>query len=178
MILLITPSARNEECAQALRTATGHPTQVTATLQAAVSNLRSQEYSAVVVDQFLLEAEPDEGDQMLQHLGGAVPIYVNCAVSGVERVVREVRSALSRRQREEQVARWSAEQAMWSELKESVTAMLLSCELALAAPGVPAAAAEKMRAIHEIAKGIRERLEHPPSGDAGLHARKGSGASF
>jgi len=112
----------------------------------------------VVVDQFFVEAEPDESDQMLQHLGGAVPVYVNCAISGVERVVREVRSALSRRQREEQVVRRSAETAMWSELKESVTAMLLSCDLVLARPRVPAPAAEKLRTVHDLACQIRDRL--------------------
>lgn len=112
----------------------------------------------MVVDQFFVGAEPDESDQMLQHLGGAVPVYVNCAISGVERVVREVRSALSRRQREEQVVRRSAETAMWSELKESVTAMLLSCDLALARPGVPAPAAEKLRTVHDLACQIRDRL--------------------
>lgn len=166
MILLITPSARGQECGQALHDATGQPAHVAGTLEMAVSKLRSQEYSAVVVDQFLLEADPDQSDQMLQHLGGAVPVYVNCAISGVQRVVREVCSALSRRRREEQVARWSAEQAMWSDLRESVTAMLLSCELALAAPDVPAVAAEKIRAIHDLAHRIRARLEHPTKGDA------------
>ena len=108
MILLVTPSARSQECAQALQAATNHPTHTAPTLQAAVSHLREQEYLAVVVDQFLLEAEPDESDQMLQHLEGAFPVYVNCAISGIDRIVREVRSALRRRQREEGIARRSA----------------------------------------------------------------------
>jgi hypothetical protein len=99
--------------------------------------------------------EPDESEQTLQHLGSAVPVYVNCAISGVERVVREVRTVLSRRQREEQAARYAAEQAMWSELKESVTGILLSCDLALSTPGVPAPTAEKIRAIHDLASQIR-----------------------
>jgi len=158
MILLITPSARSQECAQAVQTATEQPTHVAATLQAAGSLLRAQEYSAVIIDQFLLEAEPDAGDQMLQHLGTAIPVYVNFAISGIERVVREIRTALQRRQREEQVARQSAERAMWSELKESVTALLLSCDLALSLPGVPTPAAEKLRVMHELACQIRERL--------------------
>jgi len=158
MILLITPSARSQECAQAVHAATGHPTQVAATLQEAGSCLRSQEYAAVIVDQFLLEAEPDEGDRVLQHLGTAVPVHVNCAISGIERVVREVRAALICRQREEQVARRAAEQALWCELKESVTAMLLSCDLALAVPGVPQPAAEKLRSVHELACQIRTHL--------------------
>src|SRR5919198_1915372 len=155
MILLITPSARGPECAHAIEDATNHPTHVSATLQDAVTHLREQEYSAVVVDQFLLETEPDESDQMLQHLEGAFPVYVNCAISGVERIVREVRSALRRRQREELIARQAATQAIWSELRESVTAMLLSCDLALSAPELSASAAERIRAIHDLAAEMR-----------------------
>ena len=158
MILLITPSVRSQECAQAIQAATGRPTHAASTLQEAGSKLREQEYLAVIIDQFLLEAEPDDSDQMLQHLGTAIPVYVNFAISGVERVVREIRTALSRRQREEQVARRSAEQAMWSELKESVTALLLSCDLALSVPGVPTPAADKLRVMHDLACQIRERL--------------------
>ena len=115
--------------------ATTLPTQVASTLQAAIAKMREQEYSAVVIDQFLMEAEPDEGEVMLQHLGSAFPVYVNCAISGIERVVREVRSALSRRVREEEIARVSATRVIWSELKESVTAILLSCDMVLASKG-------------------------------------------
>lgn len=158
MILLITPSVRSQECAQAIQEATGQPTHVASTLQEAGSQLREHEYLAVIIDQFLLEAEPDGSDQMLQHLGTAIPVYVNFAISGVTRVVREIRTALSRRQREEQLARRSAEQAMWSELKESVTALLLSCDLALSVPGVPTPAADKLRVMHDLACQIRERL--------------------
>lgn len=118
----------------------------------------------MVVDQFLLEAEPDASDQMLQQLGGAFPVYVDCAVSGVERVVREVRSALRRRQREEEIARHSAAQAIWSELRESVTAMLLSCDLALSAPELTGFAVERVRAIHDLAAQMRTRLEASEAG--------------
>jgi hypothetical protein len=162
MILLITPSARGQECAQAVQSATGQPTSTASTLYEAGSKLREEEYSAVVIDQFLLETEPDEGEQIQEHFGTAIPVYVNFAISGVDRVLREIRAALSRRQREEQVARRSAEQAMWSELKESVTALLLSCDLALAVPSVPAPAAEKVRSMHELVCQIREKLEVSP----------------
>ena len=47
---------------------------------------------------------------------------------------------------------------MWSELKESVTALLLSCDLVLAVPNVPAPAADKLRLMHDLACQIRERL--------------------
>lgn len=73
-------------------------------------------------------------------------------------MVREIRTALRRRQQEEQVARQSAEREMWSELKESVTALLLSCDLALSVPGVPQPAAEKIKVMHDLACEIRTRL--------------------
>jgi len=158
MILLITPSARGQECAQALLATTTLPTHVASTLHAAVAKLREQEYSAVVIDQCLMEAEPDEGELMLQHLGSAFPVYVNCAISGIERVVREVRSALSRRVREEEVARASAARILWSELKENVTAILLSCDLVLASKDVPAHMASKIQVIHELATCMRGKL--------------------
>ena len=88
MILLVTPSERAKDCAQVLQQATGHPTQVANTLHSAISSLRTQEYAAVVIDQFLLETEPDECELMLTHLASAVPVYVNCGISGAERIAR------------------------------------------------------------------------------------------
>jgi hypothetical protein len=122
------------------------------------AKLRSQEYSAVIIDQFLLEAEPDGSDQISQHLGTAMPVYVNFAIDAVERTAREIRTAPRRRQREEQVARQSAAREMWSEWKERVTALLLSCDLALSVPGVPKPAAEKIKGMHDLACEIRTRL--------------------
>lgn len=158
MILLITSSSRIKECAETIKTATGHAVDLAPTLQQAGSRLRALEYVAVIVDQLLIDGDPDESDQMLQHSGAAALICVNFAISGIERVVRETRMVLARRQREEQVARQSAEQAVWSELREDVTAMLLSCDLALAVPGLPTPVEEKIRSVHDLACHIRARL--------------------
>jgi hypothetical protein len=158
MILLIRPSARGQECAQALLAKTTLPTQVAPTLQVAVARLREQEFSTVVIDQCLIEAEPDESELILQHLGAAFPAYVNCAISGIERVVREVSSALSRRVREEEIGRDSATRAIWSELKESVTAILLSWDLMLASKEVPAPMASKIQVNHDLATRMRGQL--------------------
>jgi hypothetical protein len=54
--------------------------------------LREQAYSAVVIDQFLLENEPGESDPVLEHLGTAFPLYRNFAIRGMERLEGEVRS--------------------------------------------------------------------------------------
>jgi hypothetical protein len=158
MILLITPSARGQECAASLRAETGSETHWSQNLQQAIAQLREQSYTAVVLDQFLLENEPSESDQVLEHLGTAFPVYLNFAVSGMERLLREVRSALHRRKLEEVQARRSVEQQFRSEMCESLTAMLLSCELAMEVPEVPAPAMEKIRLIDNLARNMRQRL--------------------
>jgi hypothetical protein len=158
MILLITPSARGQQCADTLKVATGNDTHWAQNLQEAATRLREQTYTAAVIDQFLLETEPEESDRMLQHLGTTFPVHINFGVTGMERLVREVRSALHRRQREETVARRAVESEMRSEMGETVTAMLLSCELAMSIPEVPAPAVEKIRAIDNLARELRVRL--------------------
>lgn len=141
-----------------LKESTGYETHWAENLQQAVARLREQAYSAVVIDQFLVESEPAESDQLIEHLDTAFPVYLNFAVSGMERLLREVRSALHRRKREETQARRSVEQQLRSEMCESLTAMLLSCELAMSVPNVPTPAAEKILAVDNLAREMRIRL--------------------
>jgi len=158
MILLITPSASGLQCASSLLAATGRETHWAQTLHDAATRLREQLYSAAVIDQFLLETEPEESDLMIEHLGTAFPVYINFAVTGMDRLVREVRSALHRRKREEEAARRAVQDQMQSEMRETLTAMLLSCELAMSVPDVPGPAVEKIRAIDNLARELRLRL--------------------
>jgi signal transduction histidine kinase len=159
MILLITTSASGPECAESLQAATGLETHWAQSLQEAATRLREQTYDAAVLDQFLLETEPDGSDQMIEHLGTAFPVYINFAVTGMERLVREVRSALHRRKREEGAARRAVAAQMQSEMRETLTAMLLSCELAMSVPDVPHPAVEKIRVIDNLARELRLRLQ-------------------
>lgn len=159
MILLITSSANGLHCADSLYAATGQETLWAQNLQEGATRLREQTYSAVVIDQFLLETEPEESDQMIEHLGTAFPVYVNFGVTGMERLVREVRSALHRRKREEAAARRAVAEQMHSEMRETLTAMLLTCELAISVPDIPHPAADKIRTIDTLARELRLRLE-------------------
>jgi len=158
MILLISSLAKAQECAQALQEATAETVQVGATLSEAVAQLQAHEFSAVVLDQLLLDAEPDDAETIFKHIGTAVPVFSNFAISGIERVSRELRSALYRRQRELRMARDEAEQTLRSELKQTITALLLSCELALDVPNLPLFAETKMRAVDALAKEMRTKL--------------------
>jgi hypothetical protein len=159
MILLVTASERASECAAALHEATREEVVVAESLARAATLLRAEGYLAVVLDQYLLETEPDEAEITLERLGTAMPVQVNLAISGMERLVREVRSAMLRRQHEEVRARRAALGRLHSELNGTITALLLSSELALETPGLPAAAAEKLELVDELVKKLRRQLE-------------------
>ncbi|HVN20266.1 MAG TPA: hypothetical protein VMU05_15885 [Dongiaceae bacterium] len=159
MILLITPQSKGLEFAASLYAATSQETQWAQNLQEAAVRLREQTYAVAVIDQFLLETEPEDSDHVLDHLGTAYPVYVNFAVSGMDRLLREVRSALHRRRREESVARLAVAEQINCEMRETLTAMMLSCELAMSVPDVPSLAVEKIRTIDNLARELRLRLE-------------------
>jgi hypothetical protein len=159
MILLITPSVRGQQCADTLNVATGEETRWAQNLHEAATQLREQTFSAAVVDQFLLESEPEESDRVIEHLGTAFPVYINFGVTGMERLMREVRSALHRRKREETSARRAVLEQMRCEMRETLTALLLSCELAMSVPDVPGPAAERIRSIDNLARELRLRLQ-------------------
>jgi len=90
MILLITPSIRARDCAQAIQETLREETQAASNLREALAHLRSQEYSGVVLDQAFLDSDPDESEVVLQHIGTAIPVHVNFGISRMDRVVREV----------------------------------------------------------------------------------------
>lgn len=159
MILLVSPIDRANECARALQENMGEEVVVAEDLRQAATLLRSNSYLAVVLDQHVLESEPDEIDTAMQHLGTAIPVQVNLAISGLDRLVREVRAAVERRKREEVAARRAAVGALHSELNGPLTALLLECELALKVPGLPATAEEKLHSAHELVNKIRAQLE-------------------
>jgi hypothetical protein len=159
MILLITPSARAQDCAKALHERPGKLLRLPIRFVRRLGHLRTQEFSAVVIDQSFLETEPDESETVLEHIGTAIPVHINLAISGMERLIREIRAALYRRKKEGVLARQGAQQALRNELKGTVTALLLSCEMALQAPNLETSAEAKMRALYELAQQMRAKLE-------------------
>jgi len=158
MILLTSSLSSAQKCATALEEATAEPIVVAAALPDALAKLQAQEFSAVVFDQLLLDAAPDDAEVVLKHLGGAVPVYLNFALASQDRVIRELRAALSRRNRELIAAKREAEQSLRHELNEKMTALMLSCEMALQVPDLPELAETKMRAVDALAKEMREKL--------------------
>jgi len=61
-------------------------------------------------------------------------------------------------EQEDQAARHSADRALWSEVKQCITALLMSCELALAVPDVPRSAVEKLPTMRDLTSQLQTRL--------------------
>jgi Sec-independent protein translocase protein TatA len=158
MILLLSSLDKAKACAQALEEASHEPVELCSGVHQAVEKLQAQEFSAVILDQLLLDAELDEGEAIFKHLGSAVPVYVNFAIAGIGRVVREFRSALHRRKRELEAAKKDAAQALRQELNGTVTALLLSCEMALKVPELPQQAESKMHDVEALAREVSAKL--------------------
>ncbi len=158
MILLMTTSSRAKDCADAITKATNEPVAIATSLGQTATQLKADEFTAVIVDQQLQDADPDEAERVLRHMGLATPVYINLAISGAERVIRELRTALHRRKKESSLARQGAEQKLRNELKDTVTALLLSCEMALQVPALSAAAQVKLRAVDLLAREMREKI--------------------
>lgn len=159
MILLVTSSNRRADCGQSLEHVTGESVEVCESVRKAVSMLRNNEYSAVVLDDPMVEADGDALDSLLNHLGLAVPVYVNLAVSNAERVARELRLAMRRNRESRLIAIRAAESLLRSEIRDAVTGILLSTQLAMQTPEMPSDAVEKLTSVCQLASNIRNRLE-------------------
>ena len=158
MILLITSSSHGQECAKALLAATHVKTELASDVRTALTRLREQEFSAVVIDESLLEPSAKSIDALVKHMGRAVPVFVNLAVSRMERVIRDVQAGLRRAEQERSLARTAVESDLRSQLRGELTGILLWTQQALETPSLPAAAEAKLKSVYDVADKMRLRL--------------------
>lgn len=159
MILLVSMSSKAEQCARALEAALRMKVERAASVERAAPRLRAQEYAAVVVDALEAERDPDGADMLLAQVGSAATVVANFALSSAERIVREVNAAMRRQERHRKATASAACAALRNDLNETVTGILLSSELALQVPALPAAAEAKLRSVRELAVQLRQRLQ-------------------
>jgi hypothetical protein len=130
--------------------------------RAALAALRQKEFAAVVIDESLAECDPAGADAIWDRSGLAIPLQINFAVSGAARIVREIRAALHRREREQTKAMQAAAASIENDLKNTVCGLLLQSQLALSHGGVPAEVAEKLRTVVDLAGTLRQQLSVTP----------------
>lgn len=157
--LIITNITGAEQCAASLSKQLGLPVEIAPSRREGMAALRRREYSIVVVDEPIAESSPEGAEMLWKQAGLAVPLQFNFAISGTHRLIREVRSALLRREHEQHLAMRAATAAIESDLRDTLTGLLLHSQLALAEPLVSAPLTAKLQTVAMLAGNLRTRLE-------------------
>jgi hypothetical protein len=110
------------------------------------------------VDETMAECDPSTAEAIWERAGLAIPMQINFALSGAARLIREIRAALHRREREQGLARAAAAAAMDNELKTTVAGLLLHSQLALSGSDMSSPVADRLRMVADLAGNLRQQL--------------------
>jgi signal transduction histidine kinase len=165
-ILIVTGVEGARNCATVVGSQLGMEVEVAEGRKAALTALRRQEYSVVVIDETMAECDPSAAEAIWDRARLAIPLQINFALSGATRLIREIRSALHRREREQTLARRAAAASMEHELKTTVASLLLHSQLALSGGEVSSPTAERLRTVADLAVNLRQQLNAPPAARA------------
>lgn len=163
-VLMVTGIEGARNCAVAVGKQLAMDVEIAENRRAALSALRRREFKVVVVDETMAECDPAGAETIWDQSGFAIPLQINFALSGAVRLVREIKAALHRREREQALASRAAAAAIETELKSTIAGLLLHSELALKGNGVPAAVADRLRTVADLAGVLRQRLDAPLAG--------------
>ena len=161
--LIVTAIEGIDETAAALAAELNITVEVAATRAAALRLLGRRSWAAVILDQILADTDPEGAALVWKSSGTAIPLQLNFALAGSVRLEREIRAALARRHREQQLAGAAAAAAIDADLKDAITGLLLESQLALAEPGISPPIENRLRAIAAMAGRLRDRLGSGPT---------------
>lgn len=160
-ILIVTGIEGARNCAAVVSSLLGMEVEAASGRREALAALRHHEFLAVVVDESLAECDPAAAEKICEQAGLAIPLQINFAVSGAARLVREIRAALRRREREQTLASRAAAAAIEAELKTTIAGLLLQSQLALNSGEVLAPIADRLRVVADLAGSLRRQLSAP-----------------
>jgi hypothetical protein len=160
-ILMVTGIEGARNCADVVSAQLDMEVEVAEGRRTALATLRKREFAAVVLDETLAECDPAAAEAIWGRAGLAIPLQINFALSGAARLVREIRAALNRRDRELALARQAAAAALETELKSTVAGLLLHSQLALSGGDLPAQVADKLHMVVDLAGSLRQQLSTP-----------------
>jgi hypothetical protein len=157
-VLMVTAMDEMEATAATLAAKLGMTVEIASTRAAALRLLDRRNYAAVVLDQMVAESDAEGADLIWKRAGLAVPMQMSFALAGSARLEREVRGALTRRRREQQLANAAATAAVDAELKDAVTGFLLESRLALKEENIPPQIEGRLQTLAAMAERLRDRL--------------------
>lgn len=157
-ILLVTGIEGARNCADVLAKHLNTEVEVAEGRKAALAALRQREFAAVVVDETVTACDPAAAEAIWERSGLAIPVQINFALSGAERLIREIKSALQRREREQLIARRAAAAAVEAELNTTLAGLLLQSQLALSSSEAGTPVAERLQMVTSLAGDLRRQL--------------------
>jgi len=161
-ILIVSGIEGMRNCGEIVSQHLGMKTEFAQNRRGALDALRSREFSVIVVDDTLAECDPSAADAIWERSGLAIPLQINFALAGAARIIREIRAALLRREKEQAAARLAAREDIGTVLRNIATGLLLQSQLALAEEGLPGHVAQKLRVVEDLAGKLRGQLTASP----------------
>jgi signal transduction histidine kinase len=160
-VLLVSALSGAENCAAAIMQHLGLDVQIVPGRREALDALRADSYAAVIVEDALAEGDPRGAEVLWKMAGLAIPMQVNFAITGGARLVRDLRAALSRREQEKGAAQRAALRAVESDLRNSVSGLVLHTQLALRESLSSPQLEQRLRLMAELANNLKHRLDVP-----------------
>lgn len=157
-ILFVTGIEGARQCAEVIGKQLDMEVIVADGRKAALAQLRQREFAVVVVDETVASCDPAAAEAIWDRSGLAIPLEVNLALAGAARLARDIRAALHRREREQELSRRAAAVAVESELKTTVAGLLLQTQLALSTSGIASPLAERLKLVAGLAGDLRRQL--------------------
>jgi len=158
MILLITAAPSASDCATRLAQSTGEPITVAGNFFDALARLRTATFDLAILDRNLAEAEPHQARALWAHLESTTVVELNLALTGFDRLMREVQSARKGSEHNRAAARQNATRLLQGEINQTLTTLLLDCDLAARITDLPSSASERIAAIRTDAENLRRQL--------------------
>jgi hypothetical protein len=158
-VLLVSALSSAEQCAAAIMQQLGLDVEVVRGRREAMDALRRENYAAVIVEESLAESDARAAELLWKMTSLAIPMQVNFALTGEARLVRDLRAALARRDQDRDAAERAALAAMQSELRNTVSGLLLQTQLALHESGQAPHLEQRLRLMAELAGNLKQRLE-------------------
>lgn len=158
-VLLVSAVSGAEACAAAIMQQLGMEVEIATGKGEALEAMRRETYTVVIVEEALAEGDPRGAELMWKMAGFAVPMQVNFAVTGSTRLVRDLRAALSRRDQEHASAERAALTAVESDLRSTVSGLVLHTQLALKETPASPSLEKRLRLMAELAGSLKQRLD-------------------
>lgn len=157
-VLIITTMDGAENLARAISSETHAVVEIARNRRSAVARLRRDPVAAVLLDARLSTAEKTDSDAVWQNAGWALPLELDLSSLGIAGTVRILRNLLDTSEKAVDTARQQAAADVEQQIHTTITTLLLESDLLLRDTALPPKAAEKARAVKDLAAALRTHL--------------------